>query len=183
MNPTTKSKSDFGSVEDLLPDIKAALQSPDPVQQVAARELISTAAATLGALPKRQRRRWTGWIGRDHFWRGRKIVMPTGQVAEVYAILRGLAAVQWADPLSIEGMRRDVLPVDQLTVYKTPAARLMGTLKGGCKEKSSPCKQTTCRANGVKPCHPGRRRGRPRGRALTNSLMMRPSPNWQGQGA
>lgn len=157
-----KTKSDSGSVEDLLPHIKAALQSPDPVQQVTARELISTAAMTLGALPKRQRRRWTGWVGRDHFWRGRKIVMPTGQVAEVYGIVRGLAAVQWADPLSIEGVRRHVLPVNQVSVYKNPAARVLGMLKRGCKEKFSQSKIITCRANGGKPCHPGRRRGRPR---------------------
>ncbi len=157
-----KTESDSGSVEDLLPHIKDAWQSPDPVRRSAAREIISTAAATLGSLPKRRRRRWTGWVQRNHFWRGRKVVLPTGQVAEVYAILRGLAAVQWADPLSIEGMRRHVLPVNQVSVYKSPAARVLGMLKRGCKEKFSQCKQITCRANGVRPVREGRRaRGRP----------------------
>jgi hypothetical protein len=63
------------------------------------------------------------------------VILPNGVVAEVYGIVRGLAAVQWPDPLWIEGVRCAVLPVDRLIVYKNPAARLLGTLKGGCKEK------------------------------------------------
>jgi hypothetical protein len=162
MEAMTKTKSDSGSVEDLLPHIKDVWQSPDPDRRSEAREIISTAAATLGSLPKGQRRRWTGWIGRDHLWRGQRVILPNGVVAEVYGIVRGLAAVQWPDPLWIEGVRCAVLPVDRLIVYKNPAARLMGKLKSGCVENPSERKAAACRRNGSMPCGPGKRRGRPR---------------------
>lgn len=121
------------------------------------------AAMTLGAVPKRQRRRWTGWIRDEHFWRGRRVILPNGVVAEVYGVLRGQAAVCWPDLFWVEGTRRDVVPVDQLTVYKHPAAIVLGKLKRGGKEKFSECKQITSRLNGARPVRAGHRpRGRPR---------------------
>lgn len=151
------------STEDLLPHIADARKTNDPVRRGLVAELAMMAAMTLGALPKRQRRRWTGWIGDEHFWRGRKVVLPTGQVAEVYGILRGQAAVRWPDPHWIEGVRHDVVSVDQLTVYRNPAAVVMGKLKAGCVEQPSERKRAACRRNGAQPVRPGHRpRGRPR---------------------
>lgn len=98
MPVTTKPKSAFVTTEDLLPHIEGARQSNDPLRRAAAADLAFMAAMTLGALPKRQRRRWTGWIGDEHVWRGRRVILPNGIVAEVYGILRGQAAVFWSDP-------------------------------------------------------------------------------------
>jgi hypothetical protein len=157
-----ETKSDFVTFEDLLPGIDRARQSDDPSRRAALKEFASMAAATLGQMPKRQPRRWTGWIGRNHFWRGRRVVTPNGVVAEVYGVLRGQAAVRWADPQWIENVRRDVVPADQLVVYRNPAAIVMGMLKAGCVERPSELKKATCRVNGAKPCRAGRQRGRPR---------------------
>lgn len=163
MPVTTKTKSASVTTEDLLPHIDGARQSNDLIRRAAMADLAFTAAMTLGALPKRQRRRWTGWIGDEHFWRGRRVILPNGIVAEVYGVLRGQVLVTWPDAHWIEGIRRDVVPVDQLTVYKHPAAVVLGRLKRGCKESFSECKQITCRANGSRPVRPGHRpRGRPR---------------------
>jgi len=163
MEITTKTKSASVTTEDLLPHIESARQSNDPVRRAAVVELAMMAAMTLGALPKRQRRRWTGWIGDKHVWRGRRVILPNGIIAEVYGVLRGQAAVFWSDPFWVEGTRRDVVPVDQLIVYKHPAAIVLGKLKRGCKEQPSERKGAACRANGSRPVRPGHRpRGRPR---------------------
>jgi hypothetical protein len=163
MQLPTKTKSDLVTAADVLPHIASARQSNDPVRRAAVAELAFMAAMTLGGLPKRQRRRWTGWIGDEHFWRGRRVILPNGVVAEVYGIQRGQAAVRWTDPLWIEGVRHDVVPVDEMIVYKHPAAVVLGKLKCGCKEKLSQRKQITCRSNGARPVRAGHRaRGRPR---------------------
>ena len=160
---TGKTKSVLVTLNDLLPHIDGARQSPNPCRRGALMELASMAGATLGSTPKGQPRRWTGWIGNEHFWRGRRVILPTGVVAEVYGVQRGQAAVRWPDPYWIEGVRLDVVPVAELTVYRHPAAVVLGKLKGGCKEKFSQCKQSACRLNGAQPVRRGRRpRGRPR---------------------
>jgi len=167
MDSDTKTKSAFDPVKDMLHHFDAARRSDDLIRQIAASDLILISAMTLGRLPKRQRRRWSGWVGDTHFWRGRRAILPNGIVVDVYGVLRGQAAVSWADPLWVGGVRRDVVPVDQLTVYKNPAARLMGMLKRGCREKSSPRKLATCRANGRCPVREG---NRPRGRPTKQSV-------------
>jgi hypothetical protein len=170
---TTKSKSDLLTLNDLLPHIDGARQSSDPIRQTAVKELASMAASTLGAMPKREPKRWTGWIGKTHFWRGRRVVLRNGVVAEVFGVVRGLAAISWSDPHWIENVRHDVLPVDELIVYKTPAAVVLGKLKLGRKEEKSLCKQISCRLNGARPVRPGHRpRGRPRKAQATASASM-----------
>jgi hypothetical protein len=160
---TGKTKSVLVTLNDLLPHIDGARQSPNPLRRGALLELALMAGAALGSMPKNQPRRWTGWIGREHFWRGRKVILPTGVVAEVYGVQRGQAAVRWADPHWVEGVRYAVVRVDDLVVYRHPAAIVMGKLKRGCKEQFSECKQSACRLNGALPVRPGRRpRGRPR---------------------
>jgi hypothetical protein len=160
---TTKTKSAFVTFDDILPRIDGAHQSGDPVRQSALGEVASIAAATLGSLPKGKPKRWTGWIGKDHFWRGRRVVLRNGIVAEVFGVLRGQAAVRWADPQWIEGVRRDVVSLDELTIYKHPAAVVLGKLKCGCKERPSERKHRACRSNGARPLRSGHRpRGRPR---------------------
>jgi hypothetical protein len=141
-------------VEDLLPLIKQARHSNDIILKADVARLSSMAAATLGGLPKSPRRRWTGWGGQVHYWRGRKVILPTGQVAEVIAMVRGKALLEWRDPYWLENVRREVLPVDRLSVYKNPAAVWMGKLKIGCRERPSELKAYTARQNGRK--RPGR---------------------------
>lgn len=105
---------------------------------------------------------WTGRLAGRRAWRGQPVVLPDGSLGFVFCIQRGLAAVWRPAPFTVAGREELLLPVEQVSVYRSPAARVLGMLKRGCKEKFSQCKQVTCRANGAKPCHPGRRRGRPR---------------------
>ena len=160
---TSKTKNDLVTFNDLLPQIDGARQSKDPIRQAALRELASMAAAALGRMPKRQPKTWTGWIGDQHCWRGRRVVLGNGVVAEIYGIQGGQAAVRWPDPHWIEGVRYDVVPVDELTIFKHPAAIVLGKLNRGCKEQPSERNHARCQLNGARPVRPGHR---PRGRPL-----------------
>jgi len=121
------------------------------------------AASALGSRPKHINRQWTGWLGRVHLWRGRHVVTPTGQVAEIVAAVRGRVLVKWHDPNAIEDQTLQLFKKNELRVHKMPAAVFLGRRKLGTKEKSSVLKAMTSRANGGKPPRRGSRpRGRPR---------------------
>jgi hypothetical protein len=147
-------------VDDLLPMISQARQSGDPLIKAHVKRISYKAARTLGSLPKRRKKIWTGWAGHTHFWRGRAAVLD-GRVVEVMGILRGQALVTWSDPMWLEGIRRQVVPVEQLSVYRNPAAAWLGRMKLGCTERKSEAKATTARSNGCRPCGEGKKRGRP----------------------
>jgi hypothetical protein len=159
---THKTESDsLVQIDDLLPLIAQARQIGDPLDLARVRRLSSKAAAALGAMPKGRRKVWTGWLDGTHFWRGRKAVLPGGQVVVVEGILRGEALISWDDPLWLEGVRRQVVRVEQLSVYKTPPAVWLGKLKFGRAERKSAAKAAAAHRNGHCPCAPGKRRGRP----------------------
>lgn len=65
----------------------------------------STAASVLGSLPKKQRKIWSGWIGQDRCWRGRRVIIPGGKVGRVYGAVRNQVAVQWDDPFALHPVR------------------------------------------------------------------------------
>lgn len=125
----------------------------------------STAASVLGSLLKKQKRKWTGWIGDKHFWRGRRVVLPGGQVAEVYGIVRGRLIAKWNDPHSLDPNKAAVFNAHDIQVFRLPAAVALGRCKRGVQERPSALKADTSRINGYAPPRPGSRpRGRPRAR-------------------
>jgi hypothetical protein len=121
----------------------------------------SKAASVLGSLAKRQPKKWTGWIGQEHFWRGRRVVLPGGQVAEVYGVVRQQVISKWHDPYSVDPLKIAVFGAGDVTVFKLPAAVALGRCKRGTRERPSTAKAATSRLNGHEP---PRRGSRPRGR-------------------
>lgn len=125
----------------------------------------SKAASVLGSLAKRQPKKWTGWIGQDHFWRGRRVVLPDGRVGEIYGIVRQQAAVRWHDPYALNPIQAALFDTRDLRVYRLPAAVALGHCKSGVRERPSAVKAETSRLNAYSPPRPGSRpRGRPRKR-------------------
>jgi hypothetical protein len=124
----------------------------------------SMAAFILGCMPKRRRpRRWTGWIGDQHVWRWRKVIVPDGRVGHIYGCLRALCIVRLDAPFSIEGFKDQIFRVSELRLYKHPAAVTLGQAKRGARERKSERKAAAARKNGCLPPRPGSRpRGRPR---------------------
>lgn len=172
MKPHTEliTKSALPTVERLLPLIECVRRTNDPFRASDLNSLSMRAAVTLGSLPKNRPKIWSGWIGDQHYWRGRLAIHSDGQVVEVIGVQRGLALVKWTDPQWLEGERHLVLPVSELNVYKNPAASWLGRLKFGVKERPSAAKAAAAKRNGSKPCRPGKKRGRPpKAPALPNS--------------
>ncbi len=56
----------------------------------------SAAARTLAKMPRRQSRKWTGWLHGEHFWRGRPVVvLPNGEVTGLYWANRPAGFYSW----------------------------------------------------------------------------------------
>lgn len=150
-------------------DVQRRTDGPD-------RHIIHLAAKVLGHLPKtlfggrrNGLRRWTGFVGSERMWVGRKVVLADGSVGRIKQIQRGVAVVR----VRLDGNEWPValrLPATALRIWKSPSAVLLGGLKRGTKEKPSAKKLAACRQNGKRPAKPGsRKRGRPR----------RDAPDWQ----
>lgn len=123
----------------------------------------SIAGFVLGSLPKKPKRVWTGWIQGVHYWRGRRVILPDGSVGSVYGAVRNQVIVRLEDPLSILGFADRVYSVDELRVFKIPAAMELGKGKRGIQESKSERKAAAARINGCAPVRLGNRpRGRPR---------------------
>ncbi|HEY6180863.1 MAG TPA: hypothetical protein VIW67_01390, partial [Terriglobales bacterium] len=92
------------------------------------------------------------------------MVDPDNRVVVLKAAIRNEVAVMWQDPRQIDPVQFALFRADQVRVLKSPAAVLLGSLKRGIKEQPSEKKRLACRRNGLRPCKPGRRRGRPKKR-------------------
>ena len=122
----------------------------------------SMAAFILGSLPKKPAKRWTGWLGSDHLWRGRRVILPDGRVGYVVGAVRGEVIVRVDAAFSIQGFTDAIYPAEDLRMFKMPAAVELGRGKRGVRERPSALKAMTSRLNGSMPPRPGsRRRGRP----------------------
>jgi len=151
------------------------------------RDEVSTAARQLATLP-RNRKKWSGWLNeRERIWRDRKIILANGQPAFAYGALRGQIVFFRDVPRQMEPGRWGVVPARQVRLYLNPAARLLGKLKKGRKERTSLLKAEAARRNGMRPCREGRRRGRRpiNTTAGTKGCLARcsseqPSGAWQG---
>ena len=112
----------------------------------------------------RKIKKLSGFLGhRERAWRGRKVVLADGRVAEVYGAVRGwVALVPRLDTLRHPSEL--IVRADELRLWKNPAAVLLGRAKAGVRERKSLRKTDAARLNGSRPPRPGSRpRGRPRG--------------------
>ena len=138
---------------------------PDPIKQ---RNLASLAAEVMAerrwTKPDKRRVKVTGRVAGRRRRVGSLVQLPDGRVAELKAALRGRAVVAWTDLRRVDPFCLAVCNVDEITPFKLPAARSLGTMKRGKKERPSLRKLRACRRNGRKPCRPGKKRGRPKTR-------------------
>lgn len=147
---------------------RSALQQPQQeIKSVPSREEISVAASSLARRPRNQRRRWTGWIGKIHAYRNMPILLPNGERAVVFGVLRrkvvwSLTENYLAGGIIGAGLNWGVLPMSDVRISRNFNAQLLGARKAGVREKPSLPKAHAARLNGKRPCHAGRRRGRPR---------------------
>ena len=140
----------------LEPQMTASASGPEPDRQQ-----ISQAARALRALPRKGTKRWTGWLHGQHFWRGRPVQLPDGQVVGVLWTCRGKILLQDEGDLdflswALWAARKQ----GDVKVFKHAAAVALGKLKRGVTENPSIRKAEAARRNGKRPCRPGRRRGR-----------------------
>lgn len=127
---------------------------------------ISVAAGQLARLSHEARTRpprvYTGRVFGKRAWRGMKVLLPNGLIGQLYRAVRQVATVTWRDELSLRPDQQGVLNIAELRKFRHPAARLIGSLKRGVRERPSPRKVRAARTNGSAPPRPGsRRRGRP----------------------
>jgi hypothetical protein len=122
-------------------------------------EQISAAASLLAMRPRPRKRKWTGVLHGERVRRRTPLEVPSGAVLAAFAIQRGKVFV-----FAPEGSGRllDRYDASEVRRVKNPAAVLMGSLKHGVRERQSSRKQASARRNGVQPCRPGKKRGRPR---------------------
>ena len=132
-------------------------------------EQASEAGRLLAKLPRRRQRRWTGWLHGQHFWRGRRVVLPNGEVTGVCWTSRGRVLLTDANDLPYRSWVLRVARRERdIRLYRHPAAVKLGSLKRGRQERPSTLKAASARRNGAMPCRPGRRRGRPPKLALVS---------------
>ncbi len=146
-------------------------EGPAPPESAPTPEQISAAARALAELPRGRKRKWTGWLDdQERLWRGRPIILPGGQPAYAYGAVR--RRIVWSlEPqrlaAGLDGVWDGwgVLPARRIQVLRNEDARLLGRRKKGVRERRSALKAECARRNGLRPCRPGRRRGRPAKRA------------------
>ena len=146
----------------LLADLRRAALAGDPLSK-AAQELGSRPKLLLKARRK-VKRVWTGFVQGERTWRGRVVVLPNRQLAEIIQVSRG-SAVVLLNQVDGNGNRiMQACPASSLSLYKLPSAIRLGRLKRGVTEPKSLAKAESSRRNGSKPVRPGSRpRGRPQG--------------------
>ncbi len=121
----------------------------------------SEAGRALARLRRHQPRKWTGWLHGRHFWRGRPVILPGGEVAPVMWCRRGKLLLQNDADLPFRTwLLWAAWREEQVQVFKDPAAVALGKRKLGVRERPSLLKAATARANGKMPARRGRR-GRP----------------------
>src|SRR4051812_45505616 len=105
---------------------------------------VDLAASTLGRLPKTLRkgrriakRTWTGFVKGVRCWKGRRVILPDGRIAQVKRVQRGWACVGWEDADSILLHEHRYVEANQLRLHKLAAAVLLGSCKKGVTEIKS----------------------------------------------
>ena len=132
-------------------------------------EQVSAAAGLIAMRPRIRRRirKFTGFFQGERIRRMSLFRVPTGETLPACLILRDMIYVMRPPDTTLKYIERyDASVVRRV---KNPAAVLMGKLKKGQPERPSAAKAAAARRNGLMPCRPGRKRGRPR-KAACGSL-------------
>jgi hypothetical protein len=141
-------------------DAPTSSQQTEHIKSALPPSIVSAAARQLAQLPRYPRRKWSGWIGAKRSYREMKIILPDGRVAYVYGALRGKVVYFCDRERIMEPGRWGVIKSNQVKVLKNPDAVALGRCKAGVIERKSALKALTSRANGLRPCRFGRKRGR-----------------------
>lgn len=126
---------------------------------------VTQAARQLAGLP-RGPKRWSGMIHGRRAFRGMPVKLSTGWTVFVYGAVRGQVSYSYeagglvGNPFEA-GLTWGVAPVAKVQFIKNEAAVALGRAKKGVRERKSLAKAAAARINGLMPCRPGRRRGRP----------------------
>jgi hypothetical protein len=137
-------------------ETKKTKSAPDPAEVV-------LAARALGQIPRKQKRKWSGYVDGERTWRDRKIVLPDDSVVYAYGARRGQVVYFRDLPRELEPGQWGVVDTSEVRLWKNPHAATLGRQKVGVKEQRSIRKLLAAWRNGRQPVRPGKRpRGRPR---------------------
>lgn len=165
-------KFDYPAQANLVDDKTTAVNPPSLVKKSKSAvgfEVARTAAAALARLPRKNKRRWLGWLtDKIRAYRNMAIELPGGQRAYAFGVRRRQAVYTLevdgfvGDPYTA-GVTWGVISARLVRVPKNKHAVALGRLKRGVREQKSEAKIRAARANGRAPVRHGRRpRGRPR---------------------
>jgi hypothetical protein len=139
-------------------------EKPEKIESGFDTEHVSAVARALAGFPRRQTRKWTGFLHGQRCWRGRLLVLSNGEVAPLIWCNRGRVLLQNVRDFPFrEWLAWGAIREQDVRLYRHPAAIALGHLKAGVKEKASATKASAARLNGCCPVRPGHPpRGRPR---------------------
>jgi len=167
--PNTTYHSEYQSVRKVVPPGKR-MQPREKTQSAITSDEASEAGRVLAKLPRKQYRKWTGWLHRRHHWRGKLVVLPDNSTAPIIWCSRGRVLLQNIHDFSVsDWLRWGALRKSDVKLWKNPAAVRLGAFKRGTREKPSHRKATASRKNGGMPPRPG---SRPRGRHKKHSVAI-----------
>lgn len=137
---------------------------------------VHRAAVTLARRERGTRKKWTGFLSGERFWRGRRVVMPNGEDGAVYFVNRGRVLVVTDEICPVSGRSVFAFKAQHLRPFKLPEAVLLGSRKAGRRERPSEMKVAACRLNARVPPRPG---SRPRGRPSKSTLNAVAVQQWK----
>jgi hypothetical protein len=148
-------------------DLARSRHEPSTIQCENDRALIREAASHLGRMPRRPKRKWSGWIGEVRSYRNMRVRLADGQIVYVFGTRRG-HLVYTLEPDGPAGdfdsirILWGVVPASTVEIIRNEHAVTLGRLKRGVRERPSEAKARAACENGRKPCREGVTRGRPR---------------------
>ena len=114
-------------------------------------------------------KRWTGWLHRQHFWCGRFLLLPDGEIAPLLWANRGrVLLLNYRDLEFNDYLLWARRQEKEVRLYRHPEAVLLGSQKLGVKERRSASKAAAARRNGGLPPRLG---SKPRGRPRRNASL------------
>lgn len=126
-----------------------------PAPNAEGTEKIRQAARELARLPRKVKRRWSGYVNGVRIWHNQRIILPNGELAFAYGAIRG--RVIWSSretyskaDLSDDKWSWGVADASKVKLVKNPHAVALGKRKAGVREKESDAKKRAARANGLK---------------------------------
>lgn len=165
---TTRSGPQASQAEVVIDNRGALARALETERAKPTRAEIIAAARHLARQPRR-RKIWSGWLHGKRMTRLRPVVVPGGEVLPAYFVRRRFVYVLLPDTPEYQGRIFERHPARDVQVYRSPEARLLGSLKSGVRERPSERKQASARINGTLPPRPG---SRPRGRPCKHFICL-----------